>query len=155
MSDQDSIDGLNFCAIGLSNGQNGTFGMVMLWNPPNSGRLLLVRRVVIIGTFPTTTAFDLRKSNVQLGTPLVPPRTFNKRFTGPTSVAQVSNYDSATIPGTPPMHEFWIGTPNTDHTYDFGEDPYIVDPGWGIFTAAASTGGYNITTWHYKELTPA
>lgn len=140
----------NFIGQGISPAGTGD-GLVQLWNPYGSGKLVHLDHAVIVAELPANVWGDLRKSKVAL-TPF-PDHVSNKFVDGPPPTAEVRvavGVSPNDYPYNRPIHEFWVGSTRNDRAYSFS--PAITIPqGRGV--VVCMSGGTAIASFQWSEET--
>jgi hypothetical protein len=149
-NDAETDDGVVFVGMGIA---YGDVGMVQLWNPPDSGVYAYVDRVYSVVSVSGSLGVDIRKTSIPLSAEMMDAGG-NRHVTNAIVCSTVlpkcqTRIQVGAIPTAPPFHEIWPGTVSDDHLYQF-DPPLRIDPGWGIYTSAASPGN-NIATYHWRE----
>jgi hypothetical protein len=148
-SESDAIADEGFSYIGQGISDEGTVGVVQLFNPSGSGKLLYLDNVCMAGSLPVVA--DMRYTKTAIGT-LVSDHTGNKSMDGPAPVAQVRQSGSDPVNDYPynrPHHEFWNPNANDDREYRIS--PAIRIPqGRGVAICTAN-GAKCIATFQWRE----
>lgn len=149
--DNDELVDAGVAFIGQGISDPGTVGVVQLWNPWGSGKVLRLDSLSLAGSGPVVA--DLRYTKKVIGSEFV-DHTANKWMDGPNPVAKVMQSPTDPVGDFPynrPHHEFWNPSSNDDKQYQFS--PAIKIPqGRGIAICTANSAKC-IATFQWREYT--
>ncbi len=122
-----------------------------LYNKPDSGKLILLDKIVCTHTFTEASGFDLRYGP-KFGTKRDVVK--NKIVGDPGSVTSEvywGNCQGNELPqGGTILYEMWTGMKFNDRTYEF-KKPFIIKPGIQVTLCAAHDATYLVCTFEFTE----
>ena len=126
--------------------------VAQLWNPANSGKLVILNSLDIAHSSLLETGCDMRISQKSLL--FFRKNAANKHFGKDDSFAEIrqENIVPGLIPGRA-VYECWIASAFDDRHYDFSP-PLIIPENYGFLIAASRDGAYLIVSFQFRESAP-
>jgi len=161
INDAETDAGQCFLGQTIAFASQGNWGQCQIWNPPDSGVYVYLDRfnhTVIMGGYASDIpASDFRKVQMPFANEMLDPVTGGKHVSStiigsgimPKAQMRIQTVTAGNNPTRPPFQELWVGVNSTDKFYKF-DPPLRIDPGWGLYVAAAFSGN-NIVSWRWRE----
>jgi hypothetical protein len=129
LRDKRAVEGLSFSGFVNTVASAGNVSVAQLWNPAGTGKLLLVRRMVVSETVGGSGVACVQTSAPAASiTGAVPA---NRVPTGPASVAEFRQQQAATVPAA--VAQFFNMLLGANEAIEaIREGPQVVPPGYGL-----------------------
>lgn len=136
-----------FVAYGNPGSSAGNLPTNQLWNPPGSGRLVFVKRVIVGSS--SNNQIGLRRHNAAL--PTLGPFPVQSKYLGGavSTLCEIRNQSAAAAVGTF-MGINWQLLANTSALVTL-EEPIAIPPGQGLVTQGGTSGTDCTTTFEFFE----
>lgn len=143
-----SIAGMAFMATNYNTAPAGTFPHVQAWNPPGSGKRMVINDLVIASSFSGNWFISTLSSPLTLPSGTLNP--YPKLLGGVVSVMENRLQDNATILGTQLVSGFQVANILVPVPM---ADPIIVNPGFGLVVGNGSPLTDILLTYYFYEET--